>query len=573
MTVPTNVLIQYTMVGQLLTNSGPNAYQNVYWDVYNAPDLTGQYSGYFGQLQNISVSSTANISSPTSGVVIPTSSAGGDLSGNYPNPTVSGIQNQPVADTPPTSGQSLVFNGTQYVPQSMAGGGFVAGGDLSGSSTNQTVIAVHGTTIPAGGSLLTGNVPQVTGPGALSYAAVNLAGGTQHVSGLLPTANQANQTLTGDVTGNTGAAVVAAVNGVAVAGTPSSGNIMTATGPANAHWAPPAGGSGLTTGLASARPSATGSQNRYQCTDIPVQYTDTGVGTWTGVLSNFLNPPAAAASYTAVGNIALYQQADAIRAVNTVAAGTGVGLKAGSLPQNGQWQVTLHIVPLFQPNATFPEFALVVANGTTSGTSVSYNIGFYSTSGVGIHATRDVIGTTTRQALYIEPSNTTLNSGTTGGTHFRFLNDGATMHMQYSNDGYSWVTLYGVDSPAGLTNYGFWLGCENNSTTAAWSQALILQQTLQSSLTAPPQAVTGATGNAVPVTVTVASTAGYFVGDVCSVKGMVGNTAANTGSNATGMTATLGLVITAMTGTTITFGEVNGNGTWTSGGEIVLVSR
>lgn len=112
--VPTNVLIQYTMQGQLLTNSGPNAYQLVYWDVYNAPDYTGQYSGYQGQLQNIAIASSVNISSPTSGAVVPTSAAGGDLSGTYPNPLVAGIGGVPIVGTP-SAGQSPQYNGTSII--------------------------------------------------------------------------------------------------------------------------------------------------------------------------------------------------------------------------------------------------------------------------------------------------------------------------------------------------------------------------------------------------------------------------------------------------------------------------
>jgi hypothetical protein len=118
---PTNVLVVYTMKGQLLTNSGPNAWEWVYWDVQNTPDYTGAQSGYVGQLQNIAIASQANISSPTSGAVTPTSAAGGDLGGNYPNPTVVGIQNQPVSAMAPTTSQVLVFNGTDYAPASLAG--------------------------------------------------------------------------------------------------------------------------------------------------------------------------------------------------------------------------------------------------------------------------------------------------------------------------------------------------------------------------------------------------------------------------------------------------------------------
>lgn len=38
--------------------------------------------------------------------------AGGDLSGNYPNPTVVGLQGQPVSNTPPTANQCLVYQGS-----------------------------------------------------------------------------------------------------------------------------------------------------------------------------------------------------------------------------------------------------------------------------------------------------------------------------------------------------------------------------------------------------------------------------------------------------------------------------
>lgn len=48
---------------------------------------------------------------------------------------------------------------------------------------------LNGATVPASGTLTTGNVLQVSGSSALTYAALNLAGGAGYVTGLLPWAN------------------------------------------------------------------------------------------------------------------------------------------------------------------------------------------------------------------------------------------------------------------------------------------------------------------------------------------------------------------------------------------------
>src|ERR1700722_20146944 len=71
-----------------------------------------------------------------------------------------------------------------------------------------TVARINGATVPAAGALTTGNVLQVTGASALGYAPVNLAGGANFVTGLLPVANIAPAGTNGFVLTTTGGATV-----------------------------------------------------------------------------------------------------------------------------------------------------------------------------------------------------------------------------------------------------------------------------------------------------------------------------------------------------------------------------
>jgi len=98
--------------------------------------------------------------------VIPTSLppngiAGGDLTGSYPNPLVNKIQNIAVSNTAPVNGQVLKFNGTQWIPDidNVGSGGSPtgsAGGDLSGNYPNPSLASGSVTTSKiANGSIVT----------------------------------------------------------------------------------------------------------------------------------------------------------------------------------------------------------------------------------------------------------------------------------------------------------------------------------------------------------------------------------------------------------------------------------